>query len=519
MRVLTTVVLFALLAAGPAVARAADAGAALAGDTVNLDLASAVERAVASNLGIRVQATTLDVARETRRATWAAYHPTFSLDVRYQPGMDHSLQRVAGSLVESLYRNYSLTATSSLTNRFVTGTDVTVSWYHLSSKNERIKDEFQELLSSFSGVSDPITTSFAASGAIEVRQNLLRGLGWWYNLGTVRQAELAETAEEVAYRAQVADVVGNTVKAYYELAYAQRAVEIAQLSVDLALGQREVTSARIEAGDLAPVELMKLDETVATRQGDLLEAQMSRRRAGVALRALLVGESQAGHLGSSYRAVDLPTSPIPQRDLTASFETALLRNPDVRRQQLDLQGRQIAVRMSRQDLLPQLDFTGSLALNGVGEYTHEGIEDVFSGNHPYWTIGLTLTVPLTNRASEAAFRQRRAEVEFSLLSLKSLHETTLGEVETAYSQIVSYDEQVRIAETRVALAEQNVEAEEARYAAGKSTTREVLEVQQSLRDAQLAEIRAQINALSARVDLELVRGTLLEGMGIDEVEL
>jgi len=518
-RAFTTTILIVLLAAAPATARAADAGTALAGATVDLSLASAVERAVASNLGIRVQATTLDVAREARRATWAAYHPTFSLDVRYQPGMDHSLQRVAGSLVESLYRNYNLTATSSLTNRFVTGTDVTLSWYHLSSKSERIKDEFQEMLESFSGVTDPISTSFAASGAIEVRQNLLQGLGWWYNLGTVRQAELSESAEEVAYRAQVADVVGSTVKAYYELAYAQRAVEIAQLSVDLALGQREITSARIEAGDLAPVELMKLDETVATRQGDLLEAQMAQRRAGVALRALLAGEKSAGRLGSSYRATDLPTSPIPTRDLEASFETALLHNPDVRRQQLDLQRRQIAFRMSRQDLLPQLDFTGSLALNGVGEHTNLGIEDVFSGNHPYWTFGLTLTVPLTNRASETSFRQRRAEVEFGLLTLERLHETTLGEVENAYSQITSYDEQIHVAETRVALAAQNVDAEEARYAAGKSTTREVLEVQQSLRDAQLAEIRARINALSARVDLELVRGTLLEGMGIVEVDL
>ncbi len=512
MRALTTTVLLGLIAAAPVGAGAADAG------TVDLSLNGAVERAVASNLGIKVQATTLDVAREARRAAWAAYHPTFSLDVSYSPGMDHSLQRVAGSLVESLYRNYSLTATSALTNRFVTGTDVTLSWYHLSSKNERIKDEFQEMLESFSGVTDPVTTSFTASGAIEVRQNLLQGLGWWYNLGTVRQAELAESAEEVGYRSQVADVVGNTVKAYYELAYAQRAVEIAQHSVDLALGQREVTLARIEAGDFAPVELMKLDETVATRQGDLLEAQMTRRRAGVALRALLVGEYEAGHLGSSYRAIDLPSSPIPQRDLEASFETALMHNPDVRRQELDLQGRQIAFRMSRQDLLPQLDFTASLALNGVGEFTHLGIEDVFSGNHPYWTFGVTLTVPLTNRTSETSFRQRRSEVELALLTLKSLHETTLGEVETAFSQIVSYDEQVRIAETRVALAAQNVEAEEARYAAGKSTTREVLEVQQSLRDAQLAEIRARINALSARVDLELVRGTLLEGMGIVEVE-
>ncbi len=506
-RMIPSLVLLGLLAA-PAPVRA---------ETHDITLNEAIDQAVASNLGIQIQATTLDVARETRRAAWAAYHPTFNLDVSYSPGMDHSLQRVAGSLVESLYRNYSLEASSSVTNRFVTGTELTLTWYHLSSRNERIKDEFQELLESFSGVTDPITTSFAASGAIQLRQNLLKGLGWWYNLGSVRQAELAENAEEVAYDAQVADTIASVIKAYYELAYAQQAERIAQHSVDLAMAQREVTSARIEAGDLAPVELMKLDETVATRHGELLDAQMALRRAQTTLRALLVGPYDAGVPGTLYLAGELPDSPIPHRSLDASYETALVRNADVRRQELDLESRQIGYRMARQDLLPTLDFTGSLALNGVGETSPIGMEDVFSGNHPYWTFGISLTVPLTNRTSETAYRQRKAEVEASLLTLKSLQETALAEVENAYTQVLSYEEQVRVSGTRVRLAAQNVEAEQARYAAGKSTTREVLEVQQSLRDAQLAEIRARINALSSRVDLEIVRGTLLEALGITEL--
>ncbi|MDP7114175.1 MAG: TolC family protein, partial [Myxococcota bacterium] len=130
---------------------------------------------------------------------------------------------------------------------------------------------------------------------------------------------------------------------------------------------------------------------------------------------------------------------------------------------------------------------------------------------------IQLTVPLTNRAAETDFRTRKVEVEASLLTLKSLQESTLAEVETTHTQILSYEEQIRVARTRIMLAEQNVEAEQARYAAGKSTIREVLEVQKSLRDAQLAAIRAQINALAARVDLELQRGTLLETFGIREI--
>ncbi len=490
---------------------------AQAQETVEITLEDALEMAAANNLGIRIKATSLDIARESRRAVWAAYHPTFALDYTYNPGMDHSLQRMAGSLLESLYRNYNSTANASLTNRFITGTEVTVRWYQLSSRSERIIDEFQEMLESISGISDPISTSFSASGTVQVRQNLLKGLGWWYNLGPVQQAKLAESSEEVDYDATVADTMSSVINAYLELFYAERAVQIAGQSVDLAMEQREVTAARIEAGQLPPSDLMKLDETVATRRQEGLEAEMALRRAEVTLRGLLVSRPGDAISGKRLRAAQLPSDPVPSRSLEGSIETALAHNPDLRRQQLDLENRQIGFRMSRQDLLPTLDFVGSLALNGVGENSASGLEDVFGGNHPYWSFGVALSIPLTNRAAETDFRMRRAEVEAALLTLQSTQESTMAQVETAFTNIRSYEEQVVVAETRVELARQNVEAEEARYAAGKSTTREVLEVQQSLRDAQLAQVRAEINAWSAQTELEVLRGTLLEALGIREI--
>lgn len=488
------------------------------GPVLELTLRQAVEQAAAQNLGIRIHAATLEVQRQSRRAVWAAYHPTFALGLDYTAGMDHSLQQIAGSLLESLYRNYGLVANTSLTNRFVTGTTVSVAWYHNSTRSERIIDEFQELLEGISGVSDPIQTQFSGQATLSVEQSLLQGLGWWYNLGPIEQAKLAESREEIAYDAQVADVIGAVVKAYFELSYAERAAEIAQSHVDLALAQREVTQAQIEAGNLPPIELAKLDESVATRRQELLEAEMIRRRTEITLRTLLTGDKGSPTLeGVRYHTMEFPRSAVPERDLEASLQTALRRNPEVRKQEMLLESQQIAFRMARQDLLPTLDFTGSLALNGVGENSPEGIEDVFGGNHPYWSFGLQLTVPLTNRGAETDFRSRKAEVEAALLTLKQLQENTLAEVENTYTQVLSYQEQLSVAGTRVDLAAQNVEAEEARYGAGKSTTREVLEVQQSLRDAQLAQVRSEVNALNARVELELLRGSLLETLGVREI--
>lgn len=72
-----------------------------------------------------------------------------------------------------------------------------------------------------------------------------------------------------------------------------------------------------------------------------------------------------------------------------------------------------------------------------------------------------------------------------------------------------------MAAVRTELASRNADAAEATYQAGRSTLRDVLEAQQALEEARQAEVAAQVQALKARVDLEIVRGTLLDALGVE----
>ena len=59
------------------------------------------------------------------------------------------------------------------------------------------------------------------------------------------------------------------------------------------------------------------------------------------------------------------------------------------------------------------------------------------------------------------------------------------------------------------------EAAEATYSAGRNTLRDVLEAQAALKEARQALVQAQVNELKARLDLELLRGSLADTLELE----
>ena len=107
------------------------------------------------------------------------------------------------------------------------------------------------------------------------------------------------------------------------------------------------------------------------------------------------------------------------------------------------------------------------------------------------------------------------EVEVSLLSLEITEREVLAGLETSLRAIDSYGAQIEVAQVRLDLAAQTADASEATYEAGRNTLRDVLEAQAALKEARVARVQAEVELLKSRVDLELLRGSLLEVLGVE----
>jgi len=491
----------------------------LGSDARDLSQTAAISRSLESNLGLRVQLSELEAARFRLKASWGQWVPQWGTSWRYRPWKSErwfdqykSWERVEGSTAD-----YNL----SLGLNSPTGTSVSAVWSQGSYDQLTTYDPEVVIENPFDPdtpievlVNNEFHTRWS-SLALEVNQSLLKGIAPFYNLQSMRQARAATTSAELVRDQEIATVVADTLKAYWDLAASLRIVEISRINHRLGEDQREVTRARIAAGDLAPIELLRIDETVASRSADLLEARRAAAEAEQSLKTLMGLAPDEESYGQSLQPVDGPTLDLPVRGRENSQQVALQQNPQLLLNRNDLDERRISWKLARHELLPTLDLNASLALNGTGFDAAESVSDVFSRKFPDFTVGMNLRVPLPDLGAIHGVKAADQEVAASLLRLQQVERSVLSGVESALRAIESYDAQLEVAAVRVSLAGQTADASEATYRAGRNTLRDVLEAQVALKEARQAQVVARVESLKARLDLEVLRGSLLDVLGLE----
>lgn len=490
-------------------------------DAATLGLGASVERALSDNLGLLVRVRELDAAKSRLQASWSPFMPYVSAGWGYNPNRSESFldDWETWRHVNGDNANYRVGAGFAM----FTGTTFNLNWAQgtagsliefdpeIRIDNPIDPDEPFDIL-----VNRDFRTRWSAL-SFQLNQNLLEGVWPAYHLRGVRKAQLAIDGAEVARDRQMSDVTASVLKAYWDLVAARRLVEIQRIDKRLAEEQRVAAQARITAGDLAPIELLTIDEQVASSEADLLEAKRLAEEAEQLLK-LLIGVDPADEL---WRKALRPTdgidiaSRLPARDLEASLEVALERNPDIvlARQQLDRD--RIDQQAAKHQVLPTLDLNAALSLNGVGFDQEEAVREVFEGKLPDFSVGMEFTMPVPDLGAIYEMQASALTVEAAELSVEAAEREVQGGIESALRSIRSYRSQVEVAEVRVTLAARNAEAAEATYRAGRTTLREVFEAQADLKEARQALVVAQVNELKAAVDLEVLRGTLLQTLGVE----
>jgi outer membrane protein TolC len=130
--------------------------------------------------------------------------------------------------------------------------------------------------------------------------------------------------------------------------------------------------------------------------------------------------------------------------------------------------------------------------------------------YPSWAVGLDLSVPLPARSPRATASRARLAEESALLGLEAAEQDLVMRVENAVRA-------VRRDRSRVALAEQTVEAARAALAAdqellqeGKGSTRDAIRSLENLDAAQLERLRAQIDLQTSLFELGRIEGSLVD---------
>ena len=369
--------------------------------------------------------------------------------------------------------------------------------------------------------------------ALSIVQPLLNGRGSAATQASLLLARANTAVSRVSFVAQVEQVLLQVEQAYWELVFAERDLEVKELSRHLAMEQLERTLAQVEVGLIAPVEATQAEVQVAGRETDLIVARNTLDNSRDALRALLRADRLPSGWDTQLIATEEPTVVAAEIDVSAAIQQAQARRAELAAAQANINVRQVEVEATRNALLPRIDLVGQISANGIGGdlivrdgfFSDEVIEvvpggyndavkELFGLDFTSWSAGFNITVPLGNSTAEGNYAQATLNEDRARTEWLRAEQQVVLEVRQAARGVRAAFEAVESTGKTRELAEQQLRIETDRFDVGISTNFEVLQFQDQLAVARSQELRARIDHRRATAELERATGTLLEKYGI-----
>jgi outer membrane protein TolC len=360
--------------------------------------------------------------------------------------------------------------------------------------------------------------AYTAGLRLGLEQPLLRGFGSEVNLATIRLARNAERSSIQALRTDLLDQVAETERVYWNLALAWHELAIRHWLVRVGEDVRNVLDRRRQF-DTTLAQYSDAVARVEERKANVIRAQRRLRSSSDALK-VLVNDPEAT-IGSELLLAPLDemfTEPL-SYNLRDAMVTAMERRPEIQQAILAIDDASIREMLADNSRLPLLNLAAELAYIGLDEDVGGAYSSIADADFIDYFVGLSLEVPIGNRAAEAGFRRARLERSAAVIRYRQAVQNVVADVKGALRDVVSNYELIQASRSfRVAQAE-NLRALLAEEQTLASLTPVFLnlkfQTQETLAQARLQEILAIVDYSQAVARLHRAMGIGLEANRIN----
>jgi outer membrane protein TolC len=353
-----------------------------------------------------------------------------------------------------------------------------------------------------------INPRYGSTLSFSFSQPLLRNFGPKMSRRDIIISQNNKDISESQLRSVLLDTVFNVEQAYWNLIYAIENLKVKQQSLDLARDLLSKNKREVEVGMVAPIEVLSAEAEVATREADILQAEIAVTNGEDLLKTIINIEAEEGGGLVQIVPLDEPTQESRSVSLDEALKTALDMRPDLQATRVGLKNKELNVAHAKNQILPDLNLYTSYWSPGIS-----GTELLYLDNNPLtgvvvgripggagaalsdalglryenWSFGIQLSVPVSIFTSRAQYEVSKIGYEQSLvLGYRAARE----------------------------LAEKKLEAEEKKLKVGLTTNYVVLQYQRDLADAKSAELRALIEYNMTLAYLDKSLGTGLQNKNI-----
>ncbi len=381
---------------------------------------------------------------------------------------------------------------------------------------------------------DFLNPSTAPSLSINIQHNLLSGFGIAVNARTITVSQINLDNTALNFKNTVSSLTGQVLNAYYNLAADYVDLKSSQSALDVARGFEEVVKKQIEDGAASDADLIAARTQTASAEGSLADSNASLRKQEMQLKGMLSRNGIADPILAGARIVPLDQVTMPEKDELPPFgtmvQTALDNRPDLAVNRANEKSSEVSALGTRNGLLPTLQVIAGTSQVGLAGASTGLANPYFVGGSGN-ALGQVFRRNFYNLNGGAIFfasvGNHQAQADFAIDQLQ-LRQTQLGNrKDLAQVEVDVMNGTIALQQARAQyeaavhsriLQEELLTGEKTKYDLGASTPYLVTQQQRDLVNAQSQELSALVGYSSARINLDLTLGTILEANHVSIAE-
>ncbi|MDE3199170.1 MAG: TolC family protein, partial [Acidobacteriota bacterium] len=288
---------------------------------------------------------------------------------------------------------------------------------------------------------------------------------------------------------------------------------------------------QVQIGTVAEIEVTRAQSQLYAAKQDLLISQTNILQQETILKNALSRQGVATSDLADVHIVPLDTMAIPPKDdlrpMNEMVADALQHRVEVEQARLNIDSKKMNLVGIKSALRPTLNAFAELTNNGLtGDITAAGLAlggipyltggydnllaQIFRRNYPNYSAGISLNIPLRNRAAQSDYATSEIEIRQDELNLQKQVNQIRVDVQNAVIGLqqarARYDASV---EGR-RLSQETLDGDRRKLDLGASTAYQVVQDQRDLASAESSEAQAMANYTHAQIALDQALGRTLE---------
>ncbi len=356
-----------------------------------------------------------------------------------------------------------------------------------------------------------INPSYNADTTLSIRQPLLSGYGPAVAKARKRLSLLSLEQAKYDFQATVLRIINDTEVAYHSLAFAQEQLEVRKAALQLAETLLGENKTKMETGIATSLDVLQAQVGVANATDRRLRAEKSLEDARDNLLTIL-GEDILTNKSIVVEAPDVAAPVAPELETT--FSKVIDNAPRYLTLLNQKIQREVELKRAKRNRLPSLNLIGDYSLTGLESNLKGAYDDVTETDSFNWQWSLSLDIPWGLNEKKADYIKAQIQLDTEDARASREKQRLFRDTRIAVRNVTTAIDGISIKELATNLSAEEFEMEKAKFDAGLSTGRRVLEAQQRMDESKVDELQAKIDLLNAYSNLRELDGASLDRYGI-----